>query len=227
MRIIKPRKVQIWRQNNQNWSEQAEPHQLSNMLTKLDVDALISKTQALKAVCTPGVALPLCFLILLPTQITEAPFVVCSISWHFHTAEILYGLSLSPVTACCGTLQHRHGAFAFASSYCFLLKHSKLHLQSAHHGILSSMCLILKSRCPGWQSRAACVAGMSFPLCFLILLPQVYMPCLAKQSCSMHPWHNRSFFRLLITLMLDSQSAAHARHGALTLLNILRSLPLS
>lgn len=81
------------------------------MLTKLDVDALISKTQALKAVCTPGMALPLCFLMLLPTQITEAPFVICSTSWHSHTAEVLYGLSLSPVTACFGSLQHWDGAF--------------------------------------------------------------------------------------------------------------------
>ena len=62
-----------------NW---VKTHQLSNVLTELYIDAAVSKAQFLQPVCTPGMALALCLLILLPTQIPEAPLVVCATGKH-------------------------------------------------------------------------------------------------------------------------------------------------
>ena len=48
------------------------------MLAKLDVYASIGKAELLKTISSPSMALAFCLLILLSTQISQAPFVVCS-----------------------------------------------------------------------------------------------------------------------------------------------------
>ena len=46
------------------------PHQLRNVLAKLDIDASVGKAELLKTISSPGMALAFCLLILLSAQIS-------------------------------------------------------------------------------------------------------------------------------------------------------------
>lgn len=54
------------------------PHQLRDVLAKLDIDASIGEAELLKTISSPGMALAFRLLILFSAQVSQAPFVVCS-----------------------------------------------------------------------------------------------------------------------------------------------------